>query len=107
MTGPVFVVQMHLQVLSLHILPAEHNWVIRLDQESNPDFVMTGCSALSIEILKPTGEQAIVSSFKIDLMVEMTWKIELCETNSLWLVLHLAWLAQYSVDTVEHCVPSL
>ena len=73
MTGPVFVVQMHLQVLSLHILPAEHNWVIRLDQESNPDFAMTGCSALSIEILKPTGEQAIVSSFKIDLMVEMTW----------------------------------
>jgi len=46
--------------------------VIRLDQESNPDFAMTGCSALSIEILKPTGEQAIVSSFKIDLMVEMT-----------------------------------
>ena len=66
MTGPMFVVQMHLQVLPLHILPAEHS-----DRESNRDFVMTGCSALSIEILRPTGEQVILRSFKIDPMVEM------------------------------------
>ena len=34
----------------------------RLDRESNTDIAMTGREALSIELIKPTGDQAIVSS---------------------------------------------